>query len=1521
MRKPVFTDFLPGATPTTKETIRSGPVQGPQKPSVANIIAPKLTREETVKADAKRAAAKSKKVLKPVRIGKDVYDYEFTGWDTMTPAQKQKALDAARADILANDPTADKTAVNPYAETKPFTGGDAVKAVANQVLGTAPGVQAANAVASTPLAATASKGLRGLAKNINVQVPESKIYDQEGLQMLADLTVNAPSQTVGAAADLLDKNTDNIGRVSSGLQLGATFIGAGQAVKAGKKAFDLARKTGSFGKALLKGIEGAVGDSVGVTTPDVPVQPKAAFDLPTTPKATPPTDDFATQQRAMLRGVLGADDVSGVDRIANKVASVKLNTDWKEPFIPEKYGKTADEVLKNGGKIIDDAENYASEYAKSLGLEKWTTDYAGMEKDLREKLSKVQRQIDKHSGVGEGYALLVKESNGYKAKLQEVLDGKKLADIDNAAHQNAFIDGLIKYGQEIGVPGLFSRSNNDPMRYLYHGGSMFDRKGTVNAFIVAKKPVPEDVLNEFPNLKKIAEERGLVAKPIEQSPAPNPTQPLQPQPVAQVVGEPVPPSPAPKIVDMAPKSPEPATVPTGEPQRVTGLSNAANLTDFEQGILKSAPEGKGRSVKEIYESNRNRKDFDDVADRVAKGESLTADNAAAILAGRGEYTAKVRSAKEALDKAITEGLKPDAISALQKSLDDAIENATEYAAKVQRGKSEWSDIGRTLAAYLDVDTRDIASVLQEARLRKGAALTTEEVENYTNLVNDLRKTVEESKAEIERLMKAHADNATKVAAARKIVRTPEARAAKRKQALDEFLTASSGLNAYVNPKVIKQFAKYMYTLIEDGARSVEDIVAAAAKDGVKADFEDVYAAMRSQVKESTLSDLQKEIAKTKRELMAAAKADTPEAKAAAELKLQTKAEIKAWNEAEKLKAKEEADILRNLKADTKGITREQRLARQKELDEALGANAKADNLRGQIVKLLEQAEDGTLPAPQKREIDARVQALEKERRKALKAAQDASPEYQAVKDFKSLEANRKRLQGKIKTLEERIANKDYAEVSVVKQARKTDDELDKLRQKVRVKESIVKAGIESARPKTRADKVGNFLNEIKLLNPASRAKDFAANTVKGADFVAMSIIRRGVDNATAAVLGELPITKGTTVERTQRILDKAGNRLKADAELIVKGADPDSVKKYGSYKGIGGKAAGLTDVPFKSFYYEWMSDAAADFKARKKLGNNASPEAIATEREAILANIDDHPDIQLMAEEYALNQTFNNSNWASELVGFSKRKASGAGKVAIDEFIGRFAKVITNVATDATDRTGLGIFRGGYKIAKAKALGNSLSVSERAIINDMITKGATGVATLALGYFLGDKIPGTIKGERGKYVDFGDLESIGGPISPLLLGAIYKKSESIEDPEQRDGLRLASVLRLPINTPLASNSKDLLNALTDSSSTQGAKKLLARKISNVFIPGGVRDIAERMDSGRGILTGSEIEREKIPKVINPKTGKDVQTKNFIDILKGDIQSKIPVLRQRLPIKKTEADKKKEAEAKKSAILK
>lgn len=150
-------------------------------------------------------------------------------------------------------------------------------------------------------------------------------------------------------------------------------------------------------------------------------------------------------------------------------------------------------------------------------------------------------------------------------------------------------------------------------------------------------------------------------------------------------------------------------------------------------------------------------------------------------------------------------------------------------------------------------------------------------------------------------------------------------------------------------------------------------------------------------------------------------------------------------------------------------------------------------------------------------------------------------------------------------------------------------------------------------------------------------------------------------------------------------------------------------------------------------------------------------------------------------------------------------------------------------------------------------------------------------------------------------------------MSPFLLGVIRRKSEEIKDPVEAKNLRLGSVLRLPLNTPLASNAKDLLDVTSDFEGVGTLNKLLARKLSNAVIPGVVRDIAERMDTKGtlGVRTGTEVEREKVGKEINPRTGREVNTQDFLRILKRDVQSKIPFARQKLPIKKTAEEKKSE----------
>jgi hypothetical protein len=109
-------------------------------------------------------------------------------------------------------------------------------------------------------------------------------------------------------------------------------------------------------------------------------------------------------------------------------------------------------------------------------------------------------------------------------------------------------------------------------------------------------------------------------------------------------------------------------------------------------------------------------------------------------------------------------------------------------------------------------------------------------------------------------------------------------------------------------------------------------------------------------------------------------------------------------------------------------------------------------------------------------------------------------------------------------------------------------------------------------------------------------------------------------------------------------------------------------------------------------------------------------------------------------------------------------------------------------------------------------------------------------------------------------------------------------------PDKVNDFVIASSLRLPFNTPFVSNVADISDVL-DNPTPQAVAKYAAKKTANTFIPAIVREIATRMDTEKGIQTGMELEREKAPKGASTA-----------EIFKGEFMSKIPGLRQQLPLK-------------------
>ncbi len=220
-----------------------------------------------------------------------------------------------------------------------------------------------------------------------------------------------------------------------------------------------------------------------------------------------------------------------------------------------------------------------------------------------------------------------------------------------------------------------------------------------------------------------------------------------------------PPPPTEPIVTGIPETPEPIT---------SGISNKANLSSEELGLISEAPQGKGRSASQVVEETINRnpsdKELEILAGKVANGQALNADDTAVLLIGQGRFNLRVFNAREALDNAIKSGASAQDIDQLRDAWLLAQADATNFAKQIQRGKSGWSDVGRVLQQKTDLFTGELsqikANIIAEAELRKGRTLTDAEQENYKTMIDKLigdNKKLEEELAKL----KATRSQATK----------------------------------------------------------------------------------------------------------------------------------------------------------------------------------------------------------------------------------------------------------------------------------------------------------------------------------------------------------------------------------------------------------------------------------------------------------------------------------------------------------------------------------------------------------------------------------------------------------------------------------------------------------------------------------------------------------------------------------------------------------------------------------------
>lgn len=507
-----------------------------------------------------------------------------------------------------------------------------------------------------------------------------------------------------------------------------------------------------------------------------------------------------------------------------------------------------------------------------------------------------------------------------------------------------------------------------------------------------------------------------------------------------------------------------------------------------------------------------------------------------------------------------------------------------------------------------------------------------------------------------------------------------------------------------------------------------------------------------------------------------------------------------------------------------------------------------------------------------------------------KKAKDAAPGADAAKEAKRLDD----IRTQIAELERQIKDNNFPPKGKDVKAKSRllelkEAELKQLRAEVR---GIIKA----AEPRSAMGKVNELARESQLANPIARIVDITANTTKMASYAATNPLRSILSSVIT------PKTVGRerflfTPTKFKAVFDNAPARWKAELKGVLKGADFETIEKYGHPSGWFSRLAGASDVVFKDVYARLAYDdyalgagkalglkgkelAAYRAKAFKQLVRE-SAEGPLTEEEFLIA--------RATAQDWAARQTFNVENMASKSLSALKGGVGGAldkefgknagdsFKLAVDTFT-RFSKVIGNVALERLNYSEAGIAEALVRgvVSKSKNAGK-IPLKDARLISDLAIKGLSGLATIELGKqaygWLKDQdwLKGEIVTTAGgtKFVkwtvlpDVGgglDADQFGGLAAPLLYGATQQMiEESGLTEKQKAQLWKSYSMGQKFNQPLLSG----MGSFTDIFDAKGkdGSQIGANIAARALIPSGVNEIGTRMDKMR---TGTELRKASTP---------------------------------------------------------
>jgi len=249
----------------------------------------------------------------------------------------------------------------------------------------------------------------------------------------------------------------------------------------------------------------------------------------------------------------------------------------------------------------------------------------------------------------------------------------------------------------------------------------YQHKTLVTQALAEGKPVPPEVLADYPDLIKESTPTTSTKLPIEPKDVPYPQETIpnektvetsQRNEGARRLGD-----EAQGEIGRGERQGNDTKIPTVDEavvqsKDVTGLANQVNEREALDGIISEVEKTKGGSKRHWQEEGRKAvedgADYEGLADRVGIGqEELTGLKTGILLEGKRRILNEVNKAREAVDSSPT-------VENRQR-YDDAQSRLDTYLQNVQAGKGRWSDVGRALQAGTSLDTGNFAEVLAEAK--------------------------------------------------------------------------------------------------------------------------------------------------------------------------------------------------------------------------------------------------------------------------------------------------------------------------------------------------------------------------------------------------------------------------------------------------------------------------------------------------------------------------------------------------------------------------------------------------------------------------------------------------------------------------------------------------------------------------------------------------------------------------------------------------------------------------------------